>query len=185
MPHVIVLFVPEAQLPPLQQVLPMQQVPLQHWPAVMVPQAVPSPAWLLVHEPFVQAMLVLHTTLLQSWQELPEPHWLTLEATQVVPPLQQFPAPQQLPPQQVLPAAQAPVPQHCAPVRQMLLQQTDPAPHGLVSQPIACCTEPSGSGELVSTEQAATMARTVMDMARQRRCPDTSWLHKFMSDLLG
>jgi hypothetical protein len=138
MPHVALLFVPDAQTPLLQQVLPMQQVPLQHLPAERDPQSVPSLAWLLVHEPFVQAMLALHTTLVQSWQVLPEPHWVVVGLTQVLPPLQHFPAPQQLPPQQVLPAAQAPVPQHSTPVRQMLLQQTCPAPHPVWSQPIAC-----------------------------------------------
>jgi hypothetical protein len=174
MPHVA-LFVPDAQTPLLQQVLPMQQAPLQHLPAEMVPQSVPSPAMLLVHEPFVQAMLALHMTpALQSWQEEPEPHWLTLEGTQVVPPLQQFPAPQQDPPQQVLPAAQAPVPQHSTPLRQMLLQQTSPVPHGDVSQPIACCTEPIGSGTPVSTEQAATTARARTAIARRARRPDKS-----------
>jgi hypothetical protein len=136
-PHVLVAEV--LQLPLPQHVLPMQQAPLQHLPAEMVPQSVPSLAWELVHEPFVQAMLVLHMTpALQSWQPVPEPQWLTLEGTQEVPPLQQFPAPQQDPPQQVLPAAHAPVPQHSTPLRQMLLQQTCPAPHPVMSQPIAC-----------------------------------------------
>jgi hypothetical protein len=137
-PHVLVAEL--LQIPPPQQVLPVQQAPLQHLPAEMVPQSVPSPAWELVHEPFVQAMLVLHwTPALQSRQEVPEPHWLTLEVTQVVPPLQQFPEPQQDPPQQVLPAVQTPVPQHSTPVRQMLLQQICPGiVHPVMSQPIAC-----------------------------------------------
>ena len=130
--------VPDAHIPPLQQVLPVQQVPLQHLPAEMVPQSVPSPAMELVHEPFEQAMLVLHTTpAVQSWQVVPEPHWVMLGVTQVLP-LQHPPAPQHDPPQQVLPAAQAPVPQHSTPLRQMLLQQTCPAPHPVMSQPIAC-----------------------------------------------
>jgi hypothetical protein len=117
---------------------------------------VPSATGVPPHCPLTQ-VLFRHWFVVQSEQNVPDPHVLGLAATQLVP-LQQNPAPQHV----------------------MLLQQTCPVGHPDVWQPIACCTEPIGSDVPVSTEHAATIASPPSATARQSCRPDTSLPQKFM-----
>jgi len=125
------MLVPVAQVPELQQrLVPVQHDPLQQPPPV---HDVPSVTGVPPHCPLVHVSPVRHSDM-QLTHELPEPHAVTLDATQELPLQHEF-VPQH-----------APLQQACDGVQHVIMLQQVPPPGHWPGVQMACSTVPSSAG---------------------------------------